>query len=260
MTNSYKTAVAQHFSAAAPRYDLVAHLQRKVCQQLLSYLPTHLQPQHCVDLGAGTGYASKLLRQRFKSTQITAVDMALGMLQHMQKHQLAEQYLCADMEALPLAPLSTDLIFSSLAMQWSLDLKTALQQCLDCLRPNGYLVFSTVLEGSLFEFKNSWAQVDNLLHINTFRTTSQYRALCTNSGFNLVLMQPHTHRYFYSQLNHLRHELRDLGANYVHAKRQAHLAARQRWHTLQQAYEQYRTPQGLPATWHIFYVVLQKPA
>lgn len=260
MSLSYKQAVAQRFSAAASRYDRVAHLQRSVCTHLFHLLPMPLNVTTLLDMGAGTGYGSHLLKQHFTSARILALDLALGMLNQLQQEVQTPALICADMENLPLKANCLDLIFSSLAVQWSLNFSQTLNQCFHVLRPGGIFAFSTVLEGSLIEFKHSWSQVDERQHINTFRTQAQYQTLCAQSGFDTLLIQPQTQRYFYDDIAQLRHELRDLGANHIQTGRQPHLAARQRLEKLQQAYERYRTPAGLPATWNLLYVILKKPA
>lgn len=259
MPNSYKHAVAQRFSAAASRYDRVAHLQRLVCDTLIETMPPSLDAQQIMDLGAGTGYASTALQQRFPGSQYWAVDLAEGMLRYMHQHVAAKAYVCADMECLPFAPNYFDLIVSSLAVQWSLNFAQSLEQCYACVRSGGVMQFSTVLEGSLRELKQSWASVDDGPHVNRFRTRNDYLSLCHQSQWQIIAVEQRRYCYFYDHVKHLRQELRDLGANHIHGNLQTHLGARRRWQQLIDAYEHYRTSNGLPATWDILYITLQKP-
>ena len=53
-------------------------------------------------------------------------------------------------------------------MQWSSDLRTALQQFLRVTRPGGSVLFSTLLDGSLQEVHQAWAQIDGRRHANRF--------------------------------------------------------------------------------------------
>lgn len=257
----HKQAVAQRFSAAATTYDRVAHLQRAVGTDLIGLLPRPIAAAPWVlDLGAGTGYFSKKIKAMYPQSTLVAVDLAQGMLQYAAQQQCADAYLCADMEQIPLRPASVDIIFSSLAVQWSLNFAQTLNECARILRPGGYFLFSSVLEGSLYELKNSWAQVDDAQHVNHFRTASAYTQLCQASP--LVIQHLHTQEYvyFYDHLRQLRHELKQLGANHLHAGRRPHLAAKDRLQRLQAAYDTYRRPQGLPATWHIIHLLLRKPS
>lgn len=259
MSSQYKYAVAQRFSAAATSYDRVAHLQRQVCDHLIKNLPSFLQATRIMDLGAGTGYATTLLQQRFPKSQYWAVDLAEGMLRFMRQNRSADAYICADMEQLPFASGHFDLIVSSLAVQWSLDFTQTLEQGYASVGSGGIMRFSTVLEGSLRELKQSWAAVDDYPHVNRFRTRADYISLCQKSPWQLLAIEQRRYCYFYEHVKQLRQELRELGANHLRSGRQNHLGARQRWQQLLEAYESYRTPNGLPATWDILYITLQKP-
>ncbi|MEZ2720776.1 malonyl-ACP O-methyltransferase BioC [Paenalcaligenes hominis] len=259
MSSQYKYAVAQRFSAAATSYDRVAHLQRQVGKHLITNLPSFLNATHIMDLGAGTGYGTTLLQQRFPQSQYWAVDLAEGMLRFMRQNTSTDAYICADMEQLPFGSDHFDLIVSNLAVQWSLDFARSLEQCFASVRTGGIMRFSTVLEGSLKELKQSWAAVDDYPHVNRFRTHADYISLCQKSPWQLISAEQHRYRYFYEHVKHLRQELRELGANHLHGGRKNHHNARQRWQQLLETYESYRTPNGLPATWDILYITLQKP-
>ncbi|MFC6443866.1 alpha/beta fold hydrolase [Paenalcaligenes hermetiae] len=163
----------------------------------------------------------------------------------------------------------------SIVIGWSLGVMLALQlalshplravitlgnECARILRPGGYFLFSSVLEGSLYELKNSWAQVDDAQHVNHFRTASAYTQLCQASPLVIQHLHAQEYVYFYDHLRQLRHELKQLGANHLHAGRRPHLAAKDRLQRLQAAYDTYRRPQGLPATWHIIHLLLRKPS
>lgn len=237
MVCSHKRAVAQRFSAAASTYDQVAYLQRVVGAHLLSSIPASFTAQQVLDLGSGTGYFSERLGQRFVGGQIVAADLALGMLQHARQQLKADHYLCADMEGLPLASGSMDMVFSSLAVQWSLSFDRTLAECYRVLRPGGLFAFSSVVDGSLTELIKSWAKVDNETHVNRFRSCQQYESLCVKSHFLMLSKQVQSYCYYYNELRQLRHELRDLGANHLYAGRKRYRDARTRWQQLHHAYE-----------------------
>lgn len=255
---THKQAIAQRFSAAATSYDRVAHLQRHVGSHLLQHPLLPDSAQQILDLGAGTGYFTQQLKQRYPSAQVIATDLALGMVQYARQHHVADSYLCADMEYLPLKTNSMDFIFSNLAVQWSLNFEQTLWECNRVLRPDGVLIFSSVLEGSLVELKSCWARVDDETHVNQFRTRQQYEKLCNTSQLSLLSSYEKTYCYYYDELKSLRHELRDLGANHLHAGRRPYLRARAQWQQLHSAYEKLRTPQGLPLSWKIIYLMLKK--
>ncbi|HZJ95066.1 MAG TPA: malonyl-ACP O-methyltransferase BioC [Thiopseudomonas sp.] len=260
-----KQQVAAAFSRAAQTYDSVADLQRAVGTRLLSLIPettnVKLQDstavQHWLDLGCGTGHFCEQLQQRWPAAQGIGLDLASGMLTVARQRCPTLHYICADAEQLPLADNSQNLIFSSLALQWCSDFSRVLSEIKRVLKPGGILLFSSVAEGSLEELRNSWRAVDDAKHVNNFRPLSLYQDLAAASGLQVLDVHCHTHTYYYHKVRELTHELKHLGADHVQGRAQG-LVGRQRLQRLLDAYENYRQPQGLPATWQVVYGVLSK--
>lgn len=275
----HKQHIAERFSNAAPHYDKVAHLQQRIGQQLLQYIQelaphpasikldatsttarTPVPVQRILDLGCGTAYFSTLLKQLHPNATVYASDLAEGMLHYAQQQQRADFYLACDMEALTLADHSMDLIFSSLAIQWLPTLDKLLLDTHRITKPGAIFAFSTVLDGSLFELGESWRRVDGHSHINQFRTLHDYQTALQHSPFRVRLLQPQRYYCYYEQVIALQRELKQLGASHLHSARSPGLRARAQLQQLKQHYEQYRTPQGLPATWEILFVILEHEA
>lgn len=261
-----KQQVAAAFSRAAETYDSVAEFQRAVGQRLLSLLPLawdvptamHSSVAQWLDIGCGTGYFCERLQQRWPRARGTGLDLAAGMLNVARKRCPELDYICADAEALPLQNNSQDLIFSSLALQWCADFAQVLGEAQRVLKPGGLLLFSSVADGSLLELRRSWQAVDDGVHVNTFRPLSRYQELTAASGLQVLDVHCHTHTYYYNKVRELTHELKHLGADHVQGGRGQGLVSRQGLQRLLAAYEHYRQPQGLPATWQVVYGVLRK--
>lgn len=266
LQQSCKQQVAAAFSRAAHTYDSVADFQRAVGTRLLSLLPEHectainnlTTVQHWLDLGCGTGYFCEQLQQRWPSAQGLGLDLAEGMLEVCRTRCPELNYICADAEQLPLADNSQDLIFSSLALQWCSDFSRVLSEAKRVLKPGGVLLFSSLAEGSLFELRNSWRAVDDAPHVNQFRPLNLYQDFVAHSGLQVLDLHCHTHTYHYDKVRELTHELKHLGADHVQAGRSPGLVSRQGLQRLLDAYENYRQPQGLPATWQVVYGVLSR--
>ena len=62
----------------------------------------------------------------------------------------------------------------------------------------------------------------------------------------------------YPDLRSLTHELKALGAHNLNPGRPGGLTGRARMRALLDAYEQFRQPQGLPATYQVVYGLLRK--
>ncbi|MFJ4372271.1 malonyl-ACP O-methyltransferase BioC [Pseudomonas japonica] len=254
-----KRQVAASFSRAAASYDSVAELQRAVGSHLLAQLPQDLQPRCWVDLGSGTGYFSRQLQARYTAGLGVAVDIAEGMLRHAREAGGAQYHVAGDAERLPLRDACADLMFSSLAVQWCADFRAVLGEARRVLQPGGVLAFSSLCVGTLHELRASWEAVDGLVHVNRFRRFEDYQRLCDDSGLELLGLHAQPHVLHYPDVRNLTHELKALGAHNLNPGRPAGLTGRARMQGLLQAYEQFRQPRGLPATYQVVYGVLRKP-
>jgi malonyl-CoA O-methyltransferase len=254
-----KRQVAASFSRAAASYDSVAELQRDVGSQLLSRLPADFIPDRWLDLGCGTGYFSRALGERFPTGQGVALDIAEGMLNHARPLGGATHFIAGDAERLPLQDSTCDLIFSSLAVQWCADFGSVLSEAQRVLKPGGIFAFASLCVGTLFELRDSWRQVDGMVHVNRFRELGVYQQLCAASGLKTVSLQTRPHVLHYPDVRSLTHELKALGAHNLNPGRPGGLTGRARILGLIEAYEQFRQAEGLPATYQVVYAVLEKP-
>lgn len=253
-----KHQVAASFSRAAESYDSVAALQRAVGHELLARLPESSSPARWLDLGCGTGYFSRTLGERFPGAEGVAVDIAEGMLRHARPLAGARHFVAGDAERLPLRDESCDLLFSSLALQWCGDFAAVLREARRVLRPGGVLAFSSLCVGTLRELRDSWQAVDGFVHVNRFRRFEDYQGLCAASGLQVLSLQSRPQVLHYPDVRSLTHELKALGAHNLNPGRPGGLTGRARMLALLAAYEQFRQPQGLPATYQVVYGVLHK--
>ncbi len=254
-----KRQVAASFSRAAASYDSVAELQRDVGTQLLRRLPVDFRPARWLDMGCGTGYFTRALAERFFASHGLALDIAEGMLDHARPLGGAEHFIAGDAERLPLQDSTCDLIFSSLAVQWCANFDAVLSEAFRVLKPGGVFAFASLCVGTLFELRDSWRQVDGLVHVNRFREFARYEQLCAASGLRVVSLEQQAHVLHYPDVRSLTHELKALGAHNLNPGRPDGLTGRARILGLVEAYEQFRQAQGLPATYQVVYAVLEKP-
>lgn len=253
-----KRQVAASFSRAASTYDAVAELQRAVGSRLLELLPAQAAPQRWIDLGSGTGYFTRALAARYPQAQGLAVDIAEGMLRHAREQGGALHFIGGDAERLPLRDSACDLLFSSLAVQWCADLPAVLGEACRVLRPGGVAAFSSLCIGTLGELRQSWEAVDGFVHVNRFRAFEQYQQHCAGSGLEVLELRTEDRVLHFPDLRSLTHELKALGAHNLNPGRPDGLTGRERVRALIAAYERFRQPEGLPATYRVVYAVLRK--
>ncbi|MDM3870712.1 malonyl-ACP O-methyltransferase BioC [Porticoccus sp. W117] len=254
-----KQRVADSFSRAASSYDAAADLQRKVADSVAALVPENTAPQSTLDVGCGTGYLYARVRERFPHTQLTALDLAPGMLEYAQSHRpVADRWLCGDAEALPLPDNSVDLVVSSLTYQWCEHPQRWGAELQRVLKPGGVAVLSTFGPGTLGELQKAWQAVDDQVHVNRFvpleRLQQQLQAAGLQCQLTTETLCPR-----YDDLKSLMRDLKAIGAHNVNQGRPSALTGRQRMRALVDAYEQFRDSQGrLPATYEVVYGVVRR--
>jgi len=254
-----KMAIARSFGQAAQSYDAAAHFQRWAGNTLLEKLGDGTY-RKVLDLGTGTGYFLPALEGRFRAEHLVGLDLSEGMLRFARtNHKDQMGLLAGDAENLPLKDASFDLVFSSLAIQWCENLPKLFQEVRRVLKPGGVFAFSTLLDGSLYELKTAWSEVDSAQHVNEFFDIKYYRESARKAGFDDCAMEQIAHSLRYTSALALAKELKDLGAHNVTDKRPKALTGRARLKAFVAAYEQFRDQSGsLPATYQVGLGLLQK--
>ncbi|CAI2530239.1 malonyl-ACP O-methyltransferase BioC [Serratia plymuthica] len=245
-----KQAVASAFSRAASSYDSAAVLQRDVGERLLGMGAKH-RGEQLLDAGCGTGHFSRRWRELGK--QVTALDLAPGMLAFARQQQAADHYLLGDIENVPLPAAAVDICFSSLVVQWCSDLPRALAELYRVTRPGGVILFSTLAEGSLAELGDAWQQVDGERHVNDFLSLAQIDAAC--AGYR-HLLETERQTLNYPDVMALMRSLKGIGATHLHQGREAGLLSRRRLAALQAAYP--RRGGQFPLSYHLVYGVIYR--
>ncbi|BFM13353.1 malonyl-ACP O-methyltransferase BioC [Simiduia litorea] len=255
-----KSAVAESFSRAAKSYDSAAQLQRDIGTDLFKLLPVNASPQTVVDIGSGTGFFTGKLKQVYPQAMVCGLDLAQGMLRYARsQHPASLAWLGADMESLPFAEASIQLFFSSLALQWSEDLPAFFTEIYRALAPGGLIALATLGPNTLFELRDSWRQVDGFTHVNQFAHAEEVRAAAGQAGLQEQRWVNGEKVMHYDALRDLTHELKAIGAHNVNRARAPGLTGREKLIKLRTSYEAYRQPAGLPATYEVYWMLLQRP-
>ena len=244
-----KQRVRESFDRAAGTYDGAAVVQRRVCDRLLEAGdPAASTPASILDAGCGTGYGSHRLRQRWKGTHITGVDFAPAMLD-LARH-VTDTCLTADIEDLPFADRMFDLWWSSLAIQWC-DTDRVFGEAARVLQPGGRLALSTLCPGTFQELRDAFSGVDHHRHTLPFSEPDAVRTSLEGAGFRDIVLIRETHAVFYPELKSLLRSVKDIGAHNVGEGGRSGMMGRQAWQQVVAAYETYRRPEGLPASYDV---------
>ena len=261
-----KTRVRAAFNRAANTYDGAAVVQAMVRDEMLSRLDlVKLSPQIILDAGCGTGLGSRMLQQRFGGATIVSLDMAINMLHKTRTNQpfLKRMFsqpslLCADIEALPLAENSVELIWSNLALQWCNDLDAAFGACFNSLQPEGLLMFSTFGPDTLKELRIA-SSADANTHVSRFIDMHDIGDALVRAGFNAPVLDVERYTLTYDDVKAVMKDLKSIGAHNATQGRQRGLAGKGFLQNLTQQYEQFRVGGKLPATFEVVFGHAWKP-
>lgn len=260
-----KEIVAKSFGDAASSYDAFAKIQHRVAAQLLNELPAATEfladqqgTLNILDLGCGTGYCLPVLKQKYANASITGADLSQGMLDYAKQQHPEFEYAIADAESLPFASNSFDFIFSNFAVQWCESFSEVLAQAYKTLKPNGYLLLSTLADGTLAELKQAWAQVDDAQHVNDFETPDHLEQAIDESGFHVIRISSETQFDYYDDIRGLTDSLKRIGAHNMTQGRSKTLTSPRQVKAFKQAMESHREEHGLPASYQVFTCLLRK--
>lgn len=265
-----KKQVRRAFSRAARDYDAAAVLQREVCVRMLEKLDIiKLQPARVLDVGSGTGWGTRQLGERYPKAEVTALDIAIGMLQHARGTSSwwrklfaaqRESYLCADVEALPVASGSVDMLWSNLALQWCNDLPATFVELRRVLKVDGLLMFSSFGVDTLQELRIAFDGVDGHNHVNRFADMHDIGDMLVAAGFADPVMEMERLTLTYDDVRAVMQDLKSIGAHNATSGRAQGMMGKAAWQRVTENYEKLRRDGKLPATFEIIYGHAWNPA
>lgn len=257
LTRLDRSQVRRAFDRASSHYDGAAVLQGRVRAELLARLDlVKLQPAVVLDLGAGTGRASRELRNRYRRALVVALDIAPGMLHQARRHSRPLrrfERVCADASRLPLQDASVDLVFSNLMLQWCDDLDQVLADVRRVLKPSGFLSFSTFGPDTLRELRTAWSHVDAATHVHDFIDMHDVGYALARCGFLEPVLDVERIELTYPDALALTRDLKAIGAHNVSAARARGLTGKGKWGAMTSAYESFRRDGRLPASYEVVY-------
>jgi len=164
------------------------------------------------------------------------------------------------MHFLPLATRSVDLIFSSLALQWSYDLPAIFREFRRIMKPDAMLVFTCFGPDTLHELKQAWRAVDDRPHVNDYPDMHDVGDELLAAGFREPVMDAERLTLEYPDVMSLMRELKGIGAHNVASQRAHGLTGKTHLKMMLDAYEQFRRGDRYPASYEVIYGTAFAPA
>ncbi len=155
---SFKDRIKKNFSKNANAYDKYANIQKILAEKMSKLLPSR-PIKNILDIGCGTGIFTKVLRDKYKTSHITAVDISPEMIEIAKKKMDKDvNFEVVDAEEIDDNNKQFDLIASNATLQWFRNLDKTLSKYKKMLAKDGIVMFS--LFGPLTYHELAWAMED----------------------------------------------------------------------------------------------------
>jgi malonyl-CoA O-methyltransferase len=238
-----KQSVRKYFDNAAKSYDHAAILQEEVRNRLIERLQyMRHQPETIADLGCGTGKAVRGLQAAYPHARLYAIDLSRQMLLRAGSNfrwLSKKRRVVADMERLPFAAKSFDLVFSSLALPWCNDLQQALREIARVSRPGALLLFSSLGPATLRELALSWQAQDAYAHVHRFIDMHDVGDAMIAAGFAQPVVDAELIRLEYPDFRSLLYDLKKSGSSNADLGRRRGLTTPARLRALEASYREH---------------------
>lgn len=138
-----KTLIRTRFAKNLKTYEKNAVIQKQMAQKLLELI-TETKFDNILEVGCGTGFLTKLARDKFQFKNYIANDIVEDCARYILPYYTDVNFISGDIETIiQNSKNAYDLIISNAALQWVDDIETCIKNILTALKPNGILLFST---------------------------------------------------------------------------------------------------------------------
>jgi malonyl-CoA O-methyltransferase len=251
------------FERAAATYDAAAVLQREVGKRLRERLDlVALTPERILDAGCGTGEGAMALVRSYREAEIVGLDLAERMVRAVRGKSPGRSVhaVGGDIEALPFADASFELVHANLSMPWCRDPERGFGELRRVLRPQGLFIFTTFGPDTLRELRSAWAAADTFDHVNQFFDMHDIGDALVRAGFVEPVMDVERLTLTYTDVRDLMRDLKAVGAHHVIGGHAPGLTGPGRLARMAEAYERYREHDRLPSTYEVIYGTAWTPA
>lgn len=217
-----KDKLKRRFSRNAKSYDEYANVQKYMGDYLIKLTSNNLAI-NILEVGSGTGYVTKLLKHNFPNANITAVDIAEGMIEVAKENFKDDEidFICGDIETLTFNK-KFDLIISNATFQWFNNPSKTLSKLKSIMTNNSTLCFSTFGNNTFSELHDCYKKLqdnsnDYIKPGQRFMKASELKLLIKESvGFsdtNLILISETEYIEHFDTCHSFFKSIKKIGAN-----------------------------------------------
>ena len=261
MIGLVREKVRHSFSSHAAGYDDYAIVQKLVIERFMGkFCGSDLKPARLLDIGAGTGRLLAALGERYPHALLHGVDLAFGMAKKVRERNAELAIACSDAEQLPFKDECFDLVVSTSTYQWLDSLDDAFAEAYRVLTPGGRFCFAFFGGDTLFELRSSYREalaasgsgLPDRSH--DFFSLAATVAALKKAGFAKVAVESDTEIELHGDVKRVLASIKGIGAGSASRAQGRGLSGRRVIEGMVRHYEQeYSRPQGVPATYEIFY-------
>jgi malonyl-CoA O-methyltransferase len=220
-------AARRGFERAARSYGGASRIEAEVAARMLGRLEyIRLEPRRILDAGSGPAREAAALAGRYRGAELVALDFAHALLPRPGR---LERWLgrgtlavCADLNRLPLAPQSMQLIWCNMALHWLSEPLAALREFERVLAPEGLVMFSTLGPDTLKELR----AVAGVGRVHAFIDMHDWGDMLVAAGFQAPVMDMEMIGLEYERGARLLDDLRASGQTNARSDRARSLAGR----------------------------------
>ncbi|HAR63296.1 MAG: hypothetical protein DKM50_00630 [Candidatus Margulisiibacteriota bacterium] len=217
--------ITNNFSKKASNYNSKAVMQKEIAEKLALFLPDK-EYKTILDVGCGTGFLTKLLRQKYPNSTIIGVDIAPAMIEIAKENVPDAEFRCCSIYEIEDLKNQFDLVVSSSALHWMHDLSECFAILHDILVPNGEIITAIFVDESLFELKDSFnyayenTRIKKKKHVIDF-PKSQEVIEDLSKKFELLFNEKIAYFLNYSSAKNSIKAIREIGGNYSYLYNQS---------------------------------------
>ena len=197
-----------------------------------------------LDVGSGTGFVANSAINRKLLPSIIRLDISESMLKQDSSftsisHDLNNKnnFVCADLQCLPIKNSSLDVCLSSYALQWSNNISELFSELNRVLKQEGIVYFSIPGPNTFKELRSAWASIDNDVHVHHFETEQAIIDAANKHKFELLhCSQQEDVLLFPDQKSALAH-IKRIGAHNLDENRNKTLLGKSHFKKFSQAFE-----------------------
>lgn len=243
--------VKQKFSNAAKNYLEYADIQKQSALEIISRFNKLNDDGMILDLGSGVGTFNHCDRHHH---DIILFDLSLEML----RYSKSKKCINGNANNLPILSNSINTVISNLMIQWVTDKSLVIHEINRILKPDGYVILTTLVKGSLFELQTAWQEVDEYQHTLKFDTVDDYNKAIECSKMKIIETKTWRNTLYFSDIYELMYHFKRTGTNIRQADNKSGLSGKERIKNFAIAYEKQRITLGLPLSYQYLIIVAKK--